>query len=129
MIPLTREQILNAEHEELDILVAVHVMGWRVFDSSILTFITDSGKYITRELTSYGSFMPSEDISSAWTVVEKMGEKDCWMTIHYGPDEQAGGEPTYFVEVVNPCLPDVCADTAPLAICRAALLAKLEEAE
>ena len=124
---MTRDEILKLEAgKELDALVATEVMGWHGGNPS---WITQEGKctgWLSRfETDSLAEeFNPSTDISAAWQVVEKMKEK-YWMAINtsmsslqeteWGVEWSKNG----VIEKVD----FVLAPTAPLAICRAALLA------
>src|SRR3990172_1503330 len=95
---------------ELDALVAEKVMG---YDPSC--FVAD-GKLLDAECEEVPCF--STDISSAWEVVEKLaGYNIATMRICYRSISEAEVE----------CFPEnareftIYADTAPLAICKAAL--------
>lgn len=63
----------------------------------------------------------STDIRAAWEVVELLNRKGRWPQIQYGPNED--GFESWHVELVNPCDVKIAAETAPLAICLAALKA------
>ncbi len=91
---------------ELDRLVAERVMGWE-------------GRV---------GFTPSRDIAFAWQVVDYLTQVRQWSDFHV--EYSCGGSPNdppgwlaYF-----PGATDATGETAPLAICRAALLAILEGA-
>lgn len=128
---------------ELDALVAEKVMGWRREDKAMMhgiiqTVFVDTKTDHARSITCgcVEDFHPSKDISAAWLVVEKMAQDgDEHPTCiqkglpafgdHATPFEvyknYAGypGWTCYFHDY------EVCAhaDTAPLAICLAALKA------
>lgn len=100
---------------ERDALVAEKVMGWT---PNGLGFDTTTG-FRTLEMSSFGSFQPSRDIAAAWEVVlmlEKMG----WDVI-ISPGSNLGGA---WCELQSMDERHVArADTAPEAICLAALKA------
>lgn len=117
---LTRESIIAMEPgRELDALVAEKVMGWNVFphkpDFQIEYKDEQGFQYVFR----LDEFEPSTDISAAWEVVEKMG-----------PFTQLTSE-SYHNKVIwhgsFSVVDSAEADTAPLVICRAALLTTLRE--
>lgn len=92
----------------LDAEVAERVMGWREISTG--TFEDEYGGLHTLEATSYGQFSPSTNIADAWLVVEKLG-------VSVGPRENGkwwAGKTAEFGAI---------ADTAPEAICKAALAA------
>jgi len=115
---------------ELDARVAVEVMGWSIVTvrewdhSGQGCWWEESGRYIAE-----GSWSPSTHIATAWEVVGRMRESGwCYIIEQDGPPEDRtvccqlslqhegkdeGGD-----------LVTVHADTAPLAICLAALIAK-----
>jgi hypothetical protein len=103
---------------ELDALIADKVMGWEKCNESYLYF--DGVIFRTLELTSYGKFEPSTDIADAWLVVEKLRDKN--LEIHLESQYNSFGERVYFCEFSN-ILVAKEAETAPLAICLAALKA------
>jgi hypothetical protein len=112
---------------ELDALVAEKVMGWKVWQASsaVILFDRGTGKWTT--------FSPSTGIVSAWEVLERL--REIW-------EIEMGGCPTPLVDArhaswgvrLNPKVTtddrvsvEAQADTAPLAICLAALQAAEEE--
>jgi O-glycosyl hydrolase len=112
----TRDEILNMPAgREMDELVATRVMGWDVHPHAT-HYIRNDGKNVYFVIC--GEFEPSSDIAAAWQVVEKMtdGEtpNDCEIhtTVRGWRCDFYRGSAT--------------AETAPLAICRAALIAALE---
>ena len=148
---MSRDEILNMPAgRQLDALIAEKVMGWEAI--RVDYFGEDSSPrqneleewMAKNELDSIGDYFidvdknfwvedndwqPSTDIHAAWEVVEKMRNNkyepcvngECWTPIEHRmglwqADFQNGG----------PCH-SARADTAPLAICRAALLAAMEE--
>jgi hypothetical protein len=124
---MTRDEILNMPAgREMDALIAEKVMGW-VWAHSPEPYISGwykkgSGGDFTQ------SFEPSTDISAAWEVVDKMDEKFSFILECNNPPSTI--EYKWFCELYAKCEPyidyEVYSSTAPLAICRAALLAKLE---
>ena len=98
---------------ELDALVAEKVMGWRRVDSH-----DDPTLYIWRTLRGDVSphyWKPSTDMTAAWQVVERI-ELLKYRTLEYIPRD--GG---WWIDDNHNHAVQVCAPTAPLAICRAAL--------
>lgn len=125
---MTMDEIVNmVEGRELDALIAEKVMGWFDYYPHFSTEHHFSGWFAEVPKDKLGICMadedwsPSTDIAAAWEVVEKVDADldarcvDVWrdanhwnFSIHY--DKR--------VSIAS-------ADTAPLAICRAALLAVL----
>jgi len=111
--------ILNMEAgPELDRLIAEKVMGWKFVPDAIYCairqpcFVEESGyKRLPCD------FRPSEDISAAFHAAEEMRKRKLFLAL--GNDE--GGYCAVFSEKMRPF--QAFAETAPLAICRAALLA------
>ncbi len=113
----------------LDRLIAVKVMGWeQTYVHPSGSLISYGGRVITEssskviETKKDGSarridFQPSRDIAHAWEVVEKLKALEPSLT---WSDEQQGW---FFNFDKRPAGEQVLEDTAPLAICRAALLA------
>lgn len=112
---------------ELDALIAEKVMGWTV--DPIYRMYTGAGMRHAVGNNLDTRFNPSTNIAAAWEVVEKMrergdwvnleGDKEGWMVEVWpftADDSWAGGG--FYGEDVK-----AKADTAPLAICRAALKA------
>lgn len=119
---MTRDEILAMQAgREMDALVAVKVMGWelqqRFHSLGGYTVVVDGAgtdRFMWHNLPDVSSgqkrWSPSADLSAAWEVVEKMQSSPMeWYFWHC----QFFGRMGY-------------ADTAPLAICKAALLAVLE---
>ena len=120
---LTREAILAMPAgREMDALIAELVMGWRVEHEPYQFLDGEAG-------TGYddpGDFQPSTDIAAAWEVVERLNLLDLYALKRSNEyDSQTAG-----YEVGEPSCGDggrywdrlAEAETAPLAICRAALL-------
>jgi hypothetical protein len=123
---MTKDEILNMPAgREMDALIAEKLMGY-VNGRKCYRYADNSGDWWTTHIPHY-----STDIEAAWEVLEKM-RADC----------SGGGEPDYIMlncyKELEPhwyCakiwahhdgdIPEVeaTAETAPLAICRAALLA------
>ena len=110
---MTREEILNME-------------AGREMDALVAKMVTHNNYVFNNEHPSY-----STNIASAWEVVEKLGYN--WTLTRdvgkCGNDYETAGDMTYRFIYAAPGLPmeGVTADPAPLAICRAALLAVLED--
>ena len=123
---MTRDEILNMPAgEEIDKLVAEKVMGWHIVeirDGGRNQFVDSDGHYqhIVSRYDYYEDgedfnticWHPSESILWAWEVVEKLKEYSLWIDLNASPDGYQVGFADYFV----------FAESAPLAICRAALL-------
>jgi hypothetical protein len=117
---MTREEILNMPASaEMDVMIAEQVLGWK----------RDFGRWVDRDGNKFWTiepdedyyacenqcthFTPSTEIAPAWEVVEKLGlsvlkVQDGWQArkhVSMSDETSSNGE------------------TAPLAICRAALLA------
>ena len=105
---------------EMDALVAEKVMGWSPLNRTEhhLSWNVPEG-IRTWEETSYGSFKPSTSIAAAWEVVEKLRKEEIPIEITSG----FFGPYSCRIASNHGWLAMVQADTAPLAICRAALKA------
>jgi hypothetical protein len=103
---------------ELDALMAKQVMGWelkQVFLSDAYITAWDAGNGYYRPVWSWS---PSTDIACAFEVVEKMqAEPDEWF---FQIARTTVISPNWYAEFGGKM---VRAETAPLAICRAALAA------
>jgi len=122
---MTRDEILTMEAgREMDALVAEKVMGHTVGrDATLETFYP---QYTTTVETSEGFTILahySTDISAAWRIVEKF-KSDARIGISMA-DYTNGGYCFTFFGPGNFDEYECDAPTAPLAICRAALLAVL----
>jgi len=123
---MTREEILRMKASpELDRLVAERVMGWREGQKETLQSLKCGiGILGEKALPRY-----STDIAEAWKVVDKMLDGG-WACEIYSPNNPYALEDTdKWAVVFARCeLLDHRAEasSAPLAICRAALLAVLE---
>ena len=119
--------------QEIDRQIAEKVMGWYYWDFELdyegnYPMYTDrNGDRVIVYPCEYTSewFTPSADIKDAWQVVEKIrGSYECkshnGIIVMSDPDG-------WYVEFPEPSWQENTAPTAPLAICRAALLATLEE--
>ncbi len=111
---------------ELDRLIAERVMGWRLLrvggdgDFRWYRFKRNKERVVCPEHPFYPSlrFAPSEILTHAWEVVERMRATSLfpWFELAHRPS----GFACNFVDDQHHML---YAETAPLAICRAALLA------
>jgi hypothetical protein len=103
--PLTREQILAMPAgPELDALIEQHVFGLPVDWSEDY----------------------STNIAAAWSVVEKIARQGTLLSIAVGPYGDQGAKTSVMVFGMGGGVVDA---SAPLAICRAALLAQLWQQE
>jgi hypothetical protein len=122
---MTREEILAMPAGyKIDILIAEKIMGWKdkISDHLVRYYETPNGEiFLKNDVSHY-----STDISAAWQVVEKLKREGYPNPQLYTIDEddlwhvaiRTHGDMGY---------DDTEAETAPLAICRAALLAILEK--
>ena len=139
---MTKVEILKLKGRDLDVAVAERIMGWRWLNlpdirrpcfkppGEIAQFLP---KFVERNTVTCSDSPPdrlphySTDIAAAWQVVEAMRpEHGFWID----------GDDGYAVEFQHgmPRMADyrhgrASAPTAPEAICKAALLAKLESGE
>lgn len=115
---MTMEELLAMEPGlKLDILVAEKIFNAKVRDDSYADYWFEEGEPMTFSMEGFETrFKPSTDISAAWEIVEKLSPRimvlnrrhaDVWHCKFYGNG---------FVE----------AETAPHAICLAALLEVME---
>lgn len=109
---------------EIDRLVATKVMGWKIYaDSAGYKFWSINENDISRIICSVTSFEPTKDIADAWQVVEKLRERKIF-SLYDAWDEDDNKifcavfeyNDTYHVVEYKEY-----AETAPLAICLAAL--------
>jgi len=120
---------------EMDALVAQKVMAWDLSANRIYPNLQDDFNCDFRPLS---SFQPSTDIAAGWQVVEQMQSLGYWCQARtpFGPPGSKGCDGCW--AGFTPHLttgwngrPDgwTHAETLPLAICRAALLALTQENE
>jgi hypothetical protein len=111
---------------ELDWSMAENVMGWHVgpVDDDWLTAANEHTGYTKGTCFSdFPVWRPSTGIAAAWQVVERLREKGIAITVStMGPRGQTSAFPTQN----GMQSPMTWADTAPLAICRAAHALKVE---
>lgn len=128
MTDLTRDEILNMPAgREMDALIAERVMGWEIHPHKT-HYIHNDGK--TGYFVPCGEFQPSEDIAAAWQVVERMRYKNFYSQhtdLTLASENEEWWSWTFIDH--NPLAgysEKATAETAPLAICRAALLAVMD---
>jgi len=114
---MQRDQILAMEPgRELDTAIALHIMGYE--KSRMQSGFVRKGNCAA---------LPkpySTDIAAAWEVAEKMHADGRYnLALEWYTQEKEWGADFDEWGVTSQC----CAKTAPLAICRAALLAVIEE--
>jgi Phage ABA sandwich domain len=110
---------------EIDRLVATKVMGWKILeikhtDSGVIGGFYDDGE----KLIGVGEWSPTSDIRVAWQVVEKLRDRYVYMNLTNNDDsyccelmeQDLENSSRYFTYYAD-------AETAPLAICLAALKA------
>lgn len=123
---MRKEEILNMPAgDEIDILVGENVMGWhKYWDERIKCFLWHNKENKSATFVS-GSFFhdwsPSTDIEAAWEVVDKAVYFELSQPQNY---EDKSWYCAMALEGTR--THDAQADTAPLAICRAALLAVMD---
>lgn len=124
---LTREAVREMlAGREMDALIAERVMGWRLKRQEPAA---DDVWYEREGVTiSIHEWKPSTEISDAWKVIEHRRSQDWWQEIR-----SAGGRTgNWIVCTDNAEDPEASrltiweSPTAPLAICRAALLSTID---
>lgn len=130
---LTREQVLEmGAGREMDSLIAERVMKWYITkgEYSGKEYWNDSDDYSHYSLQ---GFNPSTHILAAWEVLEKMNNEGCRVLVNVA-DEKDGevirgraisGEWHSNIVKSGERHNHAYAETAPLAICRAALLSTI----
>ena len=117
---MTKEEILIMEAGiELDILVAESIMGYQVFAG--MTSATSPLIITTSQVLSY-----SRDISAAWQVVDKLKEEKL-LFIDIFWDYEAWFCRIEDIDGKTIGASELACDSAPEAICKAALLAKVKQ--
>ena len=123
-------------NRELDALVAEKVMGWRLLQwidevAEDETWQNDDGWYWDGRGGDYQAYEwePTTNISDAWLVVEKLINNDKRDTVEVSIMVDGTGALVNFYRESGDACPQVSADTAPKAICLAALKAVGMEAE
>ena len=119
---MTHDEIMKLEAgRELDTLVAERVMGWKLKSHKWIDGETRLGDFPEDKKetgTSYRRVLKyTTDISAAWEVVEKMNSEGFAFYILW-----TTGIPWAMFDKDSSMEYSAEADTAPLAICRAALL-------
>jgi hypothetical protein len=144
---ITEEQILAiGPGKELDALVAVEVMGWSIYhyDKDVeercffmlvdenfdpvandVPFTLRNGERKTEEEAWKDNRPWSTDISAAWEVVEKMKSLNWWSVVSSDLGHPDGDWSALFFWDPNGESFETRAQTAPEAIVKAALLAKV----
>ena len=130
---MTREEIEQMQAgNKMNSLVAMKVLNWSLTGDELIGCVVDGRQvqpgdvlYLSEDGDAYWSAPNfSERIEYAWQVVEKMRENKSW----FGVSVDSVNEGYWVSEFVtdNDTVSFVSAETAPLAICRAALIAFLE---
>ena len=122
---MNRKEILEMPAgREMDALIAEKVIGWRIDE---LTAYSPSGSSCARHpkgdwwLNYY-----STNMDAAWEIVEKFVSKGYGVHVYRHGDWNDKNGKRYWQSYMDFRFPIVDADTAPLAICRAALLAVMD---
>ena len=148
---MTRDEILNMQAGSgMDMLVAKWVMGytivgepgtdWYLADGwktmiDTVCFLREKFGATVASKAGFGHFHPSTDIAAAWEVVEKFAHTSRNLKAremqfsHFWINAYPDGHWNCSLGQDNHPVIDAQADTAPLAICRAALLAVMEFTE
>lgn len=129
---MKRDEILNMPAgREMDVLIAEHVMGWVWFSFGSASVLRHPEKFIYGVIIDgkerrYYDGLPrySENMGDAWEVVERLRELYYRIFLSYARNivtitldhDNYQKDMDFWIE----------AETAPLAICRAALLVKIE---
>jgi hypothetical protein len=110
--------------------IAEKIMGWEAFkddDGTIISWVTEYGNLFFSD-DEGSEWQPSTDMADAWQVVEKMAEDNEWVLneLEHSLDHEGriNGFYCYFHHLEIGSGGSVKAETAPLAICLAALKAK-----
>lgn len=131
---LTKEQIMEMEAgPEMDNLVALHVMGWKLSNSDFWNWTKPDGENVGDAV--HGGWEPSTDIATALEVWDKIGvhgsalvnnDMGKWALAHDGFQNlpENGDTWDYAGSFVIP--KGYWCDTREMAICRAALLGVVE---
>jgi hypothetical protein len=117
---MTRKEILNMPMgREMDALIAEKIFGYnRVYYNEKIVanlYPTGAGCFVEGEAHEY-----STDISAAWEVVEKLHELGYFLGLYRDGFKKCIWEIDIGADI------ELTDNTAPLAICRAALLAVME---
>jgi len=135
---MTRDEILKLQAgREMDALIAEHVMGHTVNYNAYLYSLGKTISGISEGFSELAHY--STNIYAAWEVVHKMCQdppEDCWtgptMQMNVDASETRGKYEVVFDYLdsldFNQSSTQAYAETAPLAICRAALLAVMADA-
>lgn len=108
---------MSDELRALDAAVHTHVFGWIEAPSGLVYVHQETGKLADLRVPHY-----STDIAAAWLVVERMTSQGWWLEIDHGGVDWK----ITFYGLGDDPFPTERADTAPEAICRAALEAVAE---
>ena len=136
---MTRDEILAMPAGiEMDVLIATKVMGWKRYVNTAWSSFAqqrDGAEQVTwveGDLNTFRAsddWSPSTDISAAWEVVYKL-HPDHSIQIDFD-DPETVEEIKWYCGLYTKGEPfrdyEARADTAPLAICRAALLTVIEK--
>lgn len=115
----------SMSNEELDQAVAVEVMGWEAIDRKAAGWGEGPQVWSTgnEDVPTYQGFDPSTSIEAAWSVVEAMarrGHNFDMGTPHTRPNQYIA---TWYARFTGTIGEPIRGDTAPRAICLAALTA------
>lgn len=122
VVNVTREEIMQLTGRELDAAVAERVMGWKRGDpkyGDMPWYPPGTGRYLGGGRMDLPEF--SADIAAAWEVVEHLATPDEALMITYSKGT--------WVVAVGSVEASATSESAPEAICRAALLAALKRHE
>ena len=118
---MLQDEIEKLSNEQIDILIAEKVLGWNCVEFDKIEPYDPDGMWLDeKNVFHHNEFMPSLFISAAWEVVES---QRIWsVTIENLPDHPREIVCRFYKPFTGFHFFAV-AETAPLAICRAALLA------
>jgi len=110
---------------ELDTRIAIKVMGWTRVERSTTGIAYpprpsgfDPARHAYHSVPHY-----STDIAAAWLVVERMKDNGCSLQLHWEAGRSRQWVADFVEESDEEFTGEQLGDTAPLAICRAALAA------
>jgi hypothetical protein len=130
-------EVVMEAGRELDAAIAVRVMGWEMPDSRYLDGTPAPPIVYDETGRARGGpgegWSPSTKIAQAWEVVEKMDKRGFWLRLVTPFDDgslyHAGFTPLGVTGWNGRPDHEAAADTAPLAICKAALKAVSQTAD
>ena len=123
---MTREEILNLGIYETEQLVIDKILGWELTDRG---FYADKDGQSPESYYTPANFKPGRDIAAAWAILEQLQKQSDFEFILETAWDELDDAPVLYWDCLirvrsNP--PGISLEpTAPLAICKASLLAVL----